>query len=51
MAAKKKTNTEQFNPQDQIRSYLDSHKDEHLKFDKETHYIVSSGSHLLDTEM
>ena len=51
MAAKKKTNTEQFNPQDQIRSYLDSHKDEHFNFDKETHYIVSSGSLLLDTEM
>ena len=51
MAAKKKTNPEQFNPQDQIRSYLDAHKDEHFNFEQEPHYVVSSGSLLLDTEM
>ena len=50
MAAKKKT-VDTFNPVDQIKSYLDDHKDEHFNFETEPHYIVSSGSLLLDNEM
>ena len=50
MAAKKKI-TEGFTPVDQIHSYLNDHKDEHFNFEKEPHYIVSSGSLLLDNEM
>ena len=50
MAAKKKT-VETFNPVDQITDYLEAHKKEHLNFDEETSYIVSSGSLLLDNEM
>lgn len=50
MAAKKKT-TEILTPLDQIQSYLKDHKDEHLNFEKEPQYVVSSGSLLLDIEM
>mgnify|MGYP003115294196 FL=1 len=50
MAAKKKT-VETFNPVDQITDYLEAHKKEHLNFDEETNYIISSGSLLLDNEM
>ena len=50
MAAKKKT-TEHLTPLDQIQSYLKDHKDEHLNFEKEPQYVVSSGSLLLDIEM
>jgi len=50
MAAKKKT-TENITPLDQIQSYLNDHKDEHYNFEKEPHYVVSSGSLLLDIEM
>jgi RecA/RadA recombinase len=50
MAAKKKT-TEHLTPLDQIESYLKDHKDEHLNFEKEPQYVVSSGSLLLDIEM
>ena len=50
MAAKKKT-SEGLTPLDQIQSYLKDHKDEHLNFDKECDYSVSSGSLLLDIEM
>jgi len=50
MAAKKKT-VEGFTPLQQIKSYLDAHKDEHFNFENEPHYIVSSGSLLLDIEM
>ena len=50
MAAKKKT-VEGFTPLQQIESYLKDHKDEHFNFEQEPHYIVSSGSLLLDIEM
>jgi len=50
MAAKKKT-VENITPLDQIQSYLNDHKDEHLNFEKECDYSVSSGSLLLDIEM
>ena len=50
MAVKKKI-TEGFTPLDQIQSYLKDHKDEHFNFEKEEHYVVSSGSLLLDIEM
>ena len=50
MAAKKKI-VEGITPLDQIQSYLNDHKDEHFNFEKEPHYVVSSGSLLLDIEM
>ena len=50
MAAKKKI-SEEVTPLDQIQSYLKEHKDEHFNFEKEPHYVVSSGSLLLDIEM
>ena len=50
MAAKKKI-VEGITPVDQIQSYLNDHKDEHFNFEKEPHYVVSSGSLLLDIEM
>jgi len=50
MAVKKKI-TDGLSPLDQIQSYLKDHKDEHFNFEKEEHYVVSSGSLLLDIEM
>ena len=51
MAAKKKQETDGFSPVDQIKEYLEAHKSEHLNFEEETDYIISSGSLLLDNEM
>ena len=47
---KKKTDST-FSPLDQIAAYLKQHKDEHLNFEKEENYVVSSGSLLLDLAM
>ena len=38
-------------PLDQISAYLKEHKGEHLNFEKEVNYVVSSGSLLLDLAM
>jgi|TARA_R110000751_G_scaffold23569_7_gene65104 recombination protein RecA len=52
MAPKKKANnTEGVNPLDQINAYLESNKGDHYNFEEERHYVVSSGSLLLDIEM
>jgi RecA/RadA recombinase len=52
MSPKKKTkSTEGVSPLDQINAYLESNKGDHYNFEEERHYVVSSGSLLLDIEM
>ncbi len=38
-------------PVNQIKEYLKQHKGDHYNFEEEKHYVVSSGSLLLDIEM
>lgn len=47
MSSKKQTNS----PLSQIQAYLDQNKSDHYNFEQERHYVVSSGSLLLDIEM
>ena len=49
MTKKKADST--ISPLDQISAYLKEHKGEHLNFEKEVNYVVSSGSLLLDLAM
>lgn len=48
---KKKNNTDGVGPLEQIRTYLEQHKEEHYNFEEERLYTVSSGSLILDIEM
>ena len=52
MARKKKTETTTgISPEDQIQAYLEQNKGDHYNFEEERHYVVSSGSLLMDIEM
>lgn len=48
---KNKTESDKTSPVEQIKAYLEQHKDDHYNFEEDKSYTVSSGSLLLDIEM